>query len=86
MKSDGDRGPGFVSGLILGALAGATTAMMLAPTTGEETRGMLEERARDLTERGKKVIEGARCTIGEAIDTGKSAANDQKEQLTQEGV
>jgi anti-sigma B factor antagonist len=51
----GERGsmPGFVAGLALGALGGATLAMILAPQTGEETRDVLLAKAREAGERAR---------------------------------
>lgn len=35
----------FVSGLILGTMVGATVAILLAPTSGEELRSQMQARA-----------------------------------------
>ena len=43
----GREGGGFVSGLLLGLLAGAGLAMITAPKTGEDTRETLRIKARE---------------------------------------
>ena len=35
---------GFISGAIMGGLVGATLALLLAPSSGEELRGELQEK------------------------------------------
>ena len=35
---------GFLSGAIMGGLVGATLALLLAPSSGDELRGQLQER------------------------------------------
>lgn len=46
----------FLAGMGLGALIGAATALLLAPKSGEETRGDLKHVAEDLCSRADKVI------------------------------
>ena len=59
-------GRGVVVGLLMGALIGAATALLLAPERGEETRRLVRSRAqpavgriRDMTARLAKRDEGA---------------------------
>jgi len=40
----------FLTGVIFGALVGAVTALLLAPTSGEELRSRARERFDDLTD------------------------------------
>jgi len=56
MADDEASGGGFVTGLLLGLLAGATLAMISAPQSGENTRDLLQAKARAAAER---VREGA---------------------------
>ncbi|MGE0488480.1 MAG: YtxH domain-containing protein [Vulcanimicrobiota bacterium] len=44
-------GFGFALGLIVGTLAGAAAAVLLAPQSGQETRQLLADRARELRHR-----------------------------------
>ncbi len=89
---------GFVAGLAIGALAGATLAMVLAPATGEETRDLLVAKAReagerardtagdagDLLARGRHIVAEAKTRIDVAIAEGKDAASHQRSTLENE--
>jgi len=92
------KGPGFVTGLAIGVLAGATLAMILAPQSGEETRDLLYAKAReagerardsagdagDLLARGRQIVADARSRIDGAIAEGKDAAERQRSTLENE--
>jgi gas vesicle protein len=88
----------FVAGLALGALGGATLAMILAPQTGEETRDVLLAKAReagerardtaadasDLLARGRDIVADAKLRIDAAVIEGKDAAARQRDTLEHE--
>jgi len=96
--ADQRGGPGFVTGLAIGALAGAALAMVLAPQTGEDTRDLLVAKAReagerardtaddasDLLARGRRVVAEARARIDDAVAEGKDAAEHQRSTLENE--
>jgi gas vesicle protein len=105
MARDEDRGggggvPGFITGLALGALAGATLAMILAPRSGEDTRDLLVAKAReagerardtagdanDLLARGRQIVADAKARIDGAIAEGKDAASRQRSTLEDEST
>jgi gas vesicle protein len=66
-----DSGAGtIVVAFALGALAGAAIALLVAPASGEETRRMLAERAREGREKA-----------GEAARQGRELWNRQRENL-----
>jgi gas vesicle protein len=65
---------------LLGAVAGAAAALLLAPATGEETRKYLGEKARqgreranDLASRGREIVNQGRETLATAIEKGREA-------------
>ena len=65
---------------MLGAIAGAATALLLAPQSGAETRRLLGERARESQEKaaeaarkGKEFVERQREHLSTAIEQGKDA-------------
>jgi gas vesicle protein len=62
-------GGGFVTGLLLGLLAGATLAMIAAPQSGEDTRDVLRARAREAADR-------ARDTAGDVSETVTGKTNE----------
>ncbi len=89
---------GFTVGFVLGAMAGATLAIVLAPQTGEEARDVLlakareaGERARDATAdandllaRGREIVAEAKSRIDAAVVDGKDAAARQRDTLENE--
>lgn len=91
-------GGGFFAGLVIGAIAGAALAMILAPATGEETRDLLVAKAReagerardtagdagDLLARGRTIVAEAKTRIDGAIAEGKDAAERQRTTLEHE--
>jgi gas vesicle protein len=99
MADEGGNGfAGFATGLALGALAGATLAMVLAPQSGEDTRDILVAKAReagerardtagdagDLLARGRRIVADAKARIDGAIAEGKDAAERQRTTLENE--
>lgn len=83
--SDSKGGSGFVAGLVTGALLGAGIAIVLAPQTGEETRDLLREKAREATgrvedfyEKGKDVIENSRGTLDATADDEEEVADSER--------
>jgi gas vesicle protein len=50
----------FVAGFVVGALAGAAAALLLAPMSGEETRVMIREKGVELGHRADEVSIEAR--------------------------
>lgn len=59
-RSRSDEGEGMRMlgvGLLLGAVVGATAALLMAPATGEDTRRVLRRKARVLAKQGSGFIE-----------------------------
>jgi gas vesicle protein len=50
----------FVAGFLVGALVGAAAALIFAPMSGEETRGMLRERGVELGQKADEMSVEAR--------------------------
>jgi len=78
-----DDGAGtIVIAFVLGAITGAAVALLLAPATGEETRRLLSEKAKegrdrasDAARQGREFINRQRDTLSSAIDRGREAYN-----------
>src|SRR5262249_58259171 len=78
-----DRGAGTVVGaFVLGAVTGAAVALLLAPASGEETRRMLAEKAREGREKageaarqGRELWNRQRDTLASAFERGREAYN-----------
>jgi gas vesicle protein len=76
-----DRGAGGVMvAFMLGAIAGAAVALLVAPATGEETRRKLGERAREgrdkaseAARQSREFLRNQREGISTAFERGKEA-------------
>jgi gas vesicle protein len=90
--------PAFAIGFALGAMAGATVAIVLAPQTGEEARDVIAAKAREagdrardtaqeaneLLARGREIVAEAKSRIDAAVVDGKDAAARQRDTLENE--
>jgi gas vesicle protein len=70
----------IVVAFVLGAVTGAAVALLLAPASGEETRRILSEKAREGREKaseaarqGREFLNRQRDTLSSAIDRGREA-------------
>jgi gas vesicle protein len=76
-----DNGAGtVVVAFVLGAMTGAAVALLMAPATGEETRRLLAEKAREGRERandaarqGREIWSRQRDTLSHAFERGREA-------------
>jgi gas vesicle protein len=76
-----DNGAGTVIvAFVLGALTGAAVALLMAPASGEETRRLLAEKARegrdranDAARQGREVWNRQRETLTHAFERGREA-------------
>ena len=76
-----DSGAGtVVVAFVLGAITGAAVALLMAPATGEETRRLLAEKAREGRERandaarqGRELWNRQRENLSTAFDRGREA-------------
>jgi gas vesicle protein len=76
-----DNGPGtVVVAFVLGALTGAAVALLMAPATGEETRRIIADRAREGRDRageaarqGRDMLSRQRENLNTAFERGREA-------------
>ncbi|MHB0939383.1 MAG: YtxH domain-containing protein [Armatimonadota bacterium] len=59
------KGKDFLVGVLLGSVVGAAIGLLLAPQSGEETREVISESARDIRD---KVKEGSRQVLESSRD------------------
>jgi len=52
MSDNGNDLGAFLAGFVIGGLVGAATALILAPQSGEETRGQIVDRSREVRRTG----------------------------------
>ena len=58
----------FLTGILVGGLVGATIGILLAPVSGEEVRGQIQERSRRLREDIKAVAEARRAELERELE------------------
>jgi len=85
MSDNANSGPGFLAGLLIGALAGATVAMVLAPQAGEDTRDLLKAKAREASDRMRDAAEdlakNSPVAPGDLLARGKQIVDDARTRL-----
>ena len=81
-RDDGGAAGTVVVAFMLGAITGAAVALLLAPASGEETRRVLSEKAKegrekasDAARQGREFLNRQRDTLGTAIERGREAYN-----------
>jgi gas vesicle protein len=82
MSDNGGSGGAVAVAFMLGAITGAAVALLMAPATGEETRRVLGEKARESRERateaarqGREFIDRQRENLTTAVEKGREAYN-----------
>ncbi len=66
------KGKDFLVGILLGTIVGAAVGLLLAPQSGEETREVLSDQARELSEKVKEssrqFVESSRDLLEQSKD------------------
>lgn len=68
--------------LILGAMIGATAALLLAPRSGEETRKLIASKAREGADVISNRTKDAAGRTTEVVDRGKEILQQQRDQIS----
>jgi gas vesicle protein len=79
-RDDGGAAGTVVVAFVLGAITGAAVALLMAPASGEETRRMLADKAREgrekageAAQKGRELWDRQRETLSTAFERGKEA-------------
>ena len=91
MSRDSNGGGSVMLAFLLGAVAGASVALLYAPATGDETREYLGKRAResrdkardtarDASEQGREFYQRNRDSVTSAIERGREAFQQAREE------
>jgi gas vesicle protein len=79
-RDDGGAAGTVIVAFVLGAVTGAAVALLMAPATGEETRRILADKAREGRDRaneaarqGRDFVSRQKETIATAIERGRDA-------------
>lgn len=80
MSRDEAGGGSLIAAFLIGAVTGAAVALLLAPTTGEEMRRIIGDRAREGREKaneaarqGREFVNRQRDSVATAVDRGREA-------------
>ena len=89
-RDDGSAAGTVILAFVIGAVTGAAVALLMAPVSGEETRRILGERAREGREKaeeaarqGREFLNRQRETLNSAIERGREAYNQARGGATQ---
>ena len=81
-----DTSGSFMVAFVIGALTGAAVALLFAPASGEETRELLAEKARegkakarDAVDQGRDYYRSQRENLVTAVDRGREAFQQARE-------
>jgi gas vesicle protein len=58
---------GFLIGVMVGSLVGSTIALLLAPESGQELRGMLRERSQGFVNQVRSAAESRRIELQDRL-------------------
>lgn len=79
-RDDSGAAGAVMMAFVLGAVAGAAVALLMAPATGEEMRRTLADKAREARERaeeaarqGREFVDRSRGTVASAFERGREA-------------
>src|SRR6202158_2061219 len=71
-----DRGFGFIGGFVLGGMVGAAVALLLAPTSGQETRYQIRSEGVALKHRGQEFSDGKMHDAQTMMKKGQKGVSD----------
>lgn len=72
------EGLGFLFGLLVGSVVGASIAVIVAPQSGEKTREMLRDRALDVKERAADFAHDLLEDYDELVQRGKQIVTERR--------
>jgi gas vesicle protein len=81
MADDRGDAAGYLGWFFLGAIVGATAALLLTPTTGRETREFLAERGNELLKKAQETAGETQGRAGDLLDKGREYLEEQSQRL-----
>ena len=77
----GNDASGYLGWFLLGSLAGAAVALLLAPRSGEETREYLVERSGELLKKAQEKAGETQGDVGDLLGKGREYLEEQTQRL-----
>lgn len=84
MSDNSNEFGAFMSGLLLGGIAGAITALLLAPQSGEETRKVIIDKSVEIKDKALETVEDARQRAEQAAEDARVAAQEYSEKVQEQ--
>ena len=72
---------GYLGWFFLGAAAGAVAALLFAPKSGQETRGLLVEQGGEVARKAQELAAEAQGRAGEWVDKSRELFEEQTQRL-----
>ncbi len=84
-ESNTKRPANFLTGMLLGGVAGAVTALLFAPQSGEETRQQIQQKAAELRDQTTATVENTVAQVQSKASQLKADLGEKATHLKQQG-
>ena len=84
MSDNSNEFGAFMSGLLIGGIAGAITALLLAPQSGEETRQIIVDKSLEIKDKALETVEDARQRAEKAAEDARQAAQEYSQKVQEQ--
>lgn len=84
-KDNGSNSSSALAGLVIGGLAGAGAALLLAPQSGKETREQIQQKTIEIRDRTVETVEGAVSQVKSKTHQITSNLHGKAEELQHQG-
>ncbi len=71
----------FLAGFVVGGAIGAIAGILLAPKSGEETRALIADTAKDMTQRANETVKEIQSKADDAVSEMQKKGEELKEKL-----
>lgn len=86
VQESGTKQPAnFLTGVLLGGMAGAVTALLFAPQAGRETRQQIQQKAADLRDQTTSTVENTFAQVQNKASQLKADLGEKATNLKQQG-
>ncbi len=72
----------LILAFLIGGIAGAAAALLLAPQSGKETREKISDLAEDVSDKAKELRDRVKSGVKEAVELGEKTFEEKKKVLT----